>query len=212
MNKSLFVTLTVMITLTGITIQAWSQQQRMTPAASRIALVDMAYIFKNYDKFKNLREDLNTEFKASEEKAKGMALQIQNLTKQLESPQIKEGGPAYVQKEKELIQLRSEFEAYRKNAQREFVKKESEIYKTVYLEVTDMVAAYAKHKNFTMVLRFDSTLLDKANGDPKVILSKMNQQVVYFQNSNDITQDVLKYLKQRYQGQTATRPTRRKTN
>jgi len=209
-NKSLLVSLTVVTLLTGMTTAAWSQQST-TPTTTRIALVDMAHIFKNYEKFKNLREDLNTEFKASEEKAKGMALQIQNLTKQIKSPQIKEGGPVYVQKEKELIQLRSEFEAYRKNAQREFIRKESEIYKTVYLEVTDMVAAYAKHKNYTMVLRFDSTPVSERK-QPQEILQGMNQQVVYFQESNDITKDVLHYLAERYKGQTAARSTGRKTN
>ncbi|ADG66764.1 outer membrane chaperone Skp (OmpH) [Planctopirus limnophila DSM 3776] len=164
--------------------------------AHKVALIDMAVIFKQYKKFEVLREDLKAEIEQSEVKAKEMATNLQALQQKMKS--FKEGSPEFSATEKQLATSSAEFEAFRRSAQREFLKKESEIYHTVYLEVTDAVAKYAQYYKYTLVLRFSSEELDRDN--PQGLIQGMNRQVVYFEAENDITQPVLKYLNQKFTG------------
>lgn len=179
---------------------ASAQDAAAAATPSRVGLIDMAYVFKNYEKFKTLRDDLKNEIQASDQKAKSMATQIKTVQDQLKT--FSEGSPEYAAKEKELAGLASDFEAFRKVAQREFLRKEADIYKTVYLEVSDAVELYAQHYKYAMILRFNREDINDAK-NPEAVLQSMNRQVVYHYSKYDITDAVLKYLNQRY-SQTAT--------
>ena len=133
-----------------------------------------------------------------------MAEKVKTLQAQLKSGQLKEGSPGYIAKEKELIQLTSDFEVFRKGAQREFLRKESQIYKTVYMEVVDAVQKYAEYYNYTLVMRFSRDELQD-DAEPQEVLQRMNKQVVFHRGEDDITLSVLDYLNRRYK-QTAGAP------
>lgn len=164
--------------------------------AHKVGLIDMAHIFKNYKKFDALREDLKNEIASSDAKAKQMVTQLKALDDQLK--QMKQGSPGYVEKEKQLLQVNSDFEAFRKGAQRDFVRKESQIYKTVYLEVSDAVEKYAYHYKLTLVMRFNREELEGAD-EPQDVLNRMNRQIVYFRPEDDITEPVLTFLNRNYE-------------
>ncbi len=161
----------------------------------KVGLIDMAHVFKNYKKFEALREDLKNEIGASDTQAKKMAEQIQILQGQMK--ELKEGSPDYIAKEKQLASLASDFEAFRKVAQRDFLRKESQIYRTIYLEVSDAVQKYADYYKYTLVLRFSREKVD-GEQNPQVILQRMNKQVVYYREPDDITLSVLDYLNRKY--------------
>ena len=175
------------------------QAQGTAAAASgvhKVGLIDMAHIFKNYKKFDALREDLKNEIAASDAKAKTMVNQLKSLDDQLK--QMKQGSPGYAEKEKQLLQVNSDFEAFRKGAQREFVRKESQIYKTIYLEVSEAVEKYAYHYKYTLVMRFNREELEGAD-EPQDVLNRMNRQVVYYREEDDITMPVLQFLNRNYE-------------
>ena len=102
-----------------------------------------------------------------------------------------------MKREKQLLQESSAYKAHRESKQREFLRKESKIYKTIYLEVTDMVQKYAEHFNYTLVMRFSRQGLDSSN-NPKTIMQRMNRQVVYHREKDDITDAVLDVLNRNY--------------
>jgi outer membrane protein len=77
------------------------------------------------------------------------------------------------------------------------MRQESQIYKTVYLEVADATRLYAKHFHLTLVLRFNRKSINEADG-PKGILGSMNKQVIYSRPEDDITDSVVKYLNDLY--------------
>ena len=186
----------VLAALLGLPGVARSQNTGSPQAAStKIGLIDMAHVFKNYEKFKNLREDLKAEIEQSDQKAKGMARQLQAL--QVEMKKFKEGTPGYLTREKKLTQLASEFQTFRKVEQRKFLRREAEIYKTVYLEVTDAVRKYAEYFQYALVIRFNSRGLETV-ANPAEVIKSMNRQVVYHRNENNITRPVLDYLNRSY--------------
>jgi Skp family chaperone for outer membrane proteins len=171
-------------------------------APHKVALIDMAYVFKNYEKFSVLREDLKAKIQVSEEEAKGKAGNIQEMQAKLKA--YAEGSEEFNAAEKQFAQASADFEAFRRAAQRDFLKQESQIYHTVYMDVSDAVAKYAKYYKYNLVLRFNREDLDTENAQK--LIEGMNRQVVYFENENDITQSVTDYLNKKYGGQTATKP------
>lgn len=199
--KRLLVSATAMAVLACVTTFAGTAYGQTQPGAAskphKVGLIDMAHIFKNYKKFEALREDLKTEIEASDAQAKQMAAEAQRIQQELQSKTFAEGSPEWQQREKALLRLKADFEAFRQNAQREFLKKESTIYKTIYLEVADAVQKYAHYYNYTVVLRFSREGLEDTE-DPREVLQGMNKQVVFHRPEDDITESVLDYLNRQY--------------
>jgi Skp family chaperone for outer membrane proteins len=202
--KRITVKATVLMLVTGL---AWTPAAVLAEARPesphRIALIDMARVFKNYKKFENLREELKGDLTKSEEKFKAMATQIRKEQEDLKLS--KEGTEEYAQKEKIVLAHTTQAETYRKSQQRELIRREAQIYKTVYLEVVDAVQKFAAHYNYTLVLRFTSD--DVSDSDnPEEVMRGLNRQVVYFRPSEDITNQIVHFLNSRYQQHTAAQP------
>jgi outer membrane protein len=168
----------------------------------KIGLIDMAHIFKEYKKFVALRDDLKGKIEESDSKAKALATQIKGL--QAELSKLTSGSPEYSETERKLAEAGSKFETFRKLAQSEFLREESQIYKTIYLEVTDMVEKYAKHYNYTLVMRFSREGLE--SDEPGNVIKGMNRQVVFFRTQDDITQQILEVLNKRYESDGGAAP------
>ena len=192
----------VLVGVSSFVGPAWGQSKKKTPAEPhKVGLIDMAHVFKNYKKFEALREDLKIDIQRSDEQAKQSAEEIK--AKQAQMKEFKEGTPDYVQMETELLQLTSKFEAFRKSQQREFLRKESKIYKTIYLEVTDMVEKAAVAFGYTLVIRFNRQDLDSSK-NPQEVMQRMNRQVVYHRTDDDLTDPVLKELNRAYERTSST--------
>lgn len=185
-----------------LTNTAWSQNERTTaPAAAapsnlphKVGLIDMAHVFKKYDKFETLREDLKGEISTSEAKAKEMQQELVGLQENLKK--LTEGSPTFAKAEKEIVLKAADFENFRRTASRDFLKKESKIYLQVYTETSEAVKKYADYYKYTLVIRFNREQLETEN--PQALLQGMNRQVVYHRDEDDITDSVLKYLNEKY--------------
>lgn len=193
----------------SLSTTAWGQAQPKegtAPAAStaphKVALVDMAFVFKNYKKFEVLREDLKEEIQTSEAEAKSRAEAVQNLQKTMKS--FNEGSPEFTAAEQKLAKASAEFEAFRRQAQREFLKKESQIYHQVYTEASDAVAKYATYYHYTLVIRFNREELDTENAQK--LIEGMNRQVVFHREEDDITPSVVEFLNKMYDRKAAAAP------
>ena len=169
----------------------------------KIALIDMARVFKQYKKFEALREDLKTELTKSEERFKAMAEMIKKEQTELKS--YKEGTEEYARVEKSLLTHTSQADAFRKSQQRELIRKEAQIYKQIYLEVSDAVEKYATHFHITLVLRFSADEL-QGEQNPEDVMRGLNRQVVYYRPQEDITNAITVYLNGKYQKMAAAAP------
>lgn len=177
-------------------LTAWGQNEGAAPASknANIALIDMAEVFKKYEKFAVLRDGLKAEIEKTDLEAQQKGKDIQGLQAQMK--ESKQGSPDYIALESQLAQLTTEFETFRKVKQREFLRQEAALYHTIYLEVTEWVGKYAEHYEYTMVLRFNREEL--ATDDPQQLIQGMNRQVVYFRANDDITDQVIKLLNSQY--------------
>jgi len=193
--KKLFVLAVMSVSLVGFWAGVQAQTGATAPTVThKVGLIDMARVFREYTKFSVLREDLKGEISQSDEKAKSMALQINKLRDEMK--QFKQGSPEFITRENNLTKLTTEFETFRKQVQRDFLRKEADIYKTIYLEVVDVVKKYAEYYKYTLVLRFNGEKLD--TDDPQKLIQGMNRQVVFHRPEDDITPSVIEYLNRKY--------------
>lgn len=184
------------IAICATTINFATAQGRTAPAGpTKIGLIDMAKVFKDYDKFKALRENLKAEIQRSDSKAKQLNERVQSLATQMK--EMKPGGPGYAQLEKQLLTAQGELAAYAKGEQRDLMRKESQIYKQIYIEVTQAVAKYAQIKGYTLVIRFSPKGAEQSE-TPQAIVDSMNRQVIYHRPNDDITDNVLYFLNNQY--------------
>lgn len=181
---------------------AMAQQTGAAPAkdaAARIGLIDMAKVFQQYDKFKDLTEGLNAEAKARAEDRKKIADEAKKIADEIKA--FKPGTPQYIELEARFAQLQSQFAAQEKLDGVNYNRKQADVFEKTYVEVTNVVGIYAKHFGFTMIIRFNSEPLDTEN--PQKLASGLNKLVVFHRPQDDITDAVVEYLNRQY-GKTRT--------
>ncbi len=199
--SALAVLATILMTATPIRGQ---QNGGARSAPHQVGLIDMAYVFNNYEKFKAAQQSVKEDFQLAQKKAQGTIEEMKKLSQELSSGVLKADSPEYKQKERRLIQLDTELKTYGQITQRDQLRKEAELYKQIYLEVQDAVRVYAQHYGYTLILRFDRENVEEAN-DPQKIIQRMTRQVVYHRGQDDLTQAILNHLNRQY-AEVANRP------
>ena len=180
-------------------------QAEAAPQPTRVGLIDMAQVFRDYWKFANLREDLKNEMIAMDTAAKPKMEELNAISQKIKSNAFAQGSAERDAAEKKLFELSSELEALRKKAQVDVMRKESEIYKDIYLEVQALVAKYSAYKKYDIVIRFNSNPLEETQ-NPQAVLQQMNRQIVHHDKDNDITLAIVKYLNSDYEKKGGTKP------
>lgn len=181
-------------------VQAQNQPAAGPEIPHRVGLIDMAYVFNEYEKFTALKQELQTAIESSDAQARAMIEQLQVIQQQLTSGQLAENSPEYARLEADFLRQQTDLETYRKVQQREFLKREAEIYKTVYLDVEHAVGMFAQHYQYTLIMRFNRAEVTSA-ANPQEIIQSLNRQVVYYRPGDDITDDILGYLNAEYRRQ-----------
>jgi len=170
---------------------ASAQQNTAGANASRygVGVVDVNYIFKNYKKFTSSMEAMKGEMEKVDGKLKVERQLIQDKEDQLR--QYKPSSPEHKQLDEEIARLKAEFTLTAGRIRKDFLEREAKVYYQTYLEVSNAVKHYASQHNIGLVLRFNGSQIDPAQR--KDLLQAINRPIV-FQNSIDITPDVLAVL------------------
>ena len=186
---------------------AWGQNaapSKPAPIPHKVALIDVAHIFSKYEKFIELRKDMAEEVQVVEGKIKDLMEKGKVMVGQYKM--LEQGSAQAVALEKKIEQLQAEIEVEKKNSQREFYRKESKIYQTVYLEVCDMAKKYAEIYKYTMIMRFNrANDEDLGSDDPQKVQLALQRNVVYHRDEDDITEKVLRALNKEYESSAPTK-------
>ena len=200
--KKLVIKATVFVLFAGLVpsavVRGDGARPRPPMRPHNIALIDMARVFKQL-------QEVRGPAGGSQGRAHQVGRQIQGhgrsqIKKEtVELKGFKEGSEEYARVEKSLLTHTTQTDAFRKSQQRELIRKEAQIYKTIYLEVSDAVEKYATHFHFTLVLRFHAEDLDTEQ-NPEDVMRGLNRQVVYYRPSEDITNAICEFLNRTYSG------------
>jgi outer membrane protein len=210
--KKLIVSLSAVAALSAVLLTATHtkgqggnpQAAARAPRPHQIGLIDMAYVFNNYEKFKALQESVQAGLKKTQEDAQKMIDAMKAKGELIKSGEIKKDSPEYRKIEAELISMQAQLEALGKVTQNENLRKEAEIYRQIYLEVQDTIKIYADHYGYTLIIRFDRESVADST-DPQQVLQRLTRQVVYHRGEDDLTMVILNQLNKQYQS-SAGRP------
>lgn len=177
-----------------VAVNTVSAQDQASPA-HQVGLIDMAHIFKNYEKFKAETQALQAAAEQAEAKAQQMVNDMKTIQGQMQG--LTPGSPDYNASEAKLIELQTKLQTFQQVERRDIVRKQADVYKKIYVEVQGAVAQYAKYYNYTLIMRFNREDLAET-GDPQKIIQGMNRQVVWYRTQDDLTDPILQYLNDNY--------------
>ncbi|MGQ9576244.1 MAG: OmpH family outer membrane protein [Thermoguttaceae bacterium] len=186
-------------TLNLLGAAAWAQTGPAPPSAAgsrgraEIALIDVGYIFKNHARFKQQMAELQGDMEREDAAMKRERDQIRALQDQLN--ELQAGSPDYRQREQEIAQRVADLNVRITLMRKEFLKREARIYHNTYQQIQEAVEEFATRYGVAAVLKFNSEPPDLEK--PDEVLRGLNQQVIWFDKSRDITQPILESLKRR---------------
>jgi Skp family chaperone for outer membrane proteins len=162
------------------------------PSARRgtsVAVIDVGYIFRNLERFKQAREDINGDAAQFQQEIRDRRAGLTQKAEQLKTTPA--GTAQYTQLEEQLANADTQLRLDMARKQKERVEKEAKIYFNAYKEIEEEVRRFADRYGIDLVVRFNSEDMDI--GKPETVLQGINRFVV-FQRSLNITNHILDEL------------------
>ena len=167
-------------------------------AGHRIAVVDVAYIFKNHPGIKAQVTKVETDLKNYDAELKQKKEQLQSAAKQLKT--FAAGSPEYAAQEERIASMESKLRLDMARKRKELADAEAKIYFQNYQQIAAGVKVLADHYKINLVLRYNSEQMKEEQGDS--VIRGVMKSVVYHDESLDMTKGVMQYLDQVYQAGT----------
>jgi Skp family chaperone for outer membrane proteins len=186
--------------------KGYAQQPAAVAPQTKVALLNLMQVIKNYGKFTNFQNEVKTLLQPYQDRDKAIKQQIEAHTKELQKPDLQ---PAQREQfEKNLKAYQRQLEDNSNDAKMVLAKKNDEQMLILYKEVADASQRYAASHGFEMVLHFNDA--DPATPDywsPMNVARKMQAgscMPLYVANGLDITKEIVAYLNSNYRGPTTT--------
>jgi Skp family chaperone for outer membrane proteins len=187
--------LLILITLVGVG-RLWSQPKK-EPAVphTRIGIINLAYVIKNYDKWKVFSAEIKEEIQRGEERVKGKQAQILELQKEALEP----GLPAekVLEIKQKVEKLEADLKKQTEEAKAYFAKISDKQMVGIYKDVQLAGERYAKAHDLELILHFNDAIEEAEFDNPMNVARKMNAggcTPLYAVRGIDVSQGVLAIL------------------
>jgi Skp family chaperone for outer membrane proteins len=176
--------ITILATVAGSTAVAQEGE-----SAGLVAVLDVARVFKENPEFDSAMKSIRQE-------ADGLKAQITQQQQAIKSEaqqlgQYEAGSAERNQMEATLEQKQTALRTQARQAEADLLTREAGVYYTTYQQMQSVVSEIANQHGISLVLRFDSSEIDKTNR-PEVIKG-VNRQVV-FHRRLDLTNLVIQNM------------------
>ena len=156
----------------------------------RIAVVDVAHIFKNHAGIKAQVEKVEAELKAYEAELQAKREELKQAAEQLKS--FKVGSAEYAAQEERIASMDSKLRLDMNRKRKELADAEARIYFENYKLIANGVKFLANYYKINLVLRYNSEGMDLENSD--TVIRNVMKNIVYHDESLDMTKGVMQYL------------------
>ncbi len=181
--------------------RSWADPQTAQPTQApqatprtRIALINLTYVIKNYHKYKNFQEEIKTVFQPFEGTHQQLRKEAEELQKQV-TPTTSPEKKAEI--EHKLKDLQRKAEDSQQEAKLVLGRKSDDQMKIIYQDVTDAAARYAASHEFDLVLHYNDATNEADYHSPMNIGRKIQTGAlmpVYAAPGMDISVDVVNML------------------
>ena len=170
-------------------------QPAASPPASRVAVCDIVEVFNNYQRAKDLgdqlderRQAIRAEGKKREDAVKKLGLELENY---------KKGTRQYEQTVNEITRLSINAKAYLEYEDARALREHMLLTKEMYGEIKAVIAQVAKQRGVAIVLQREPETLETEN-TTQLLREIYSRKVHYYAETLDLTEQVLMALNQAY--------------
>lgn len=185
---------------------AQGTQPTAAPLRSRIAVINMVQVLKNYKKFQNAEAEVKAQVQKVDsqlEVKNGEALKMKKSFQEATDPNVRDG------LEKDLKKLQREMQELQEDTRKNVMKLQGELSVQIYKEVEDAVKLFAKVNDIELVLHFNDAMTQVDYYSPANVQRKLLTvgplMPMYFDPRMDISMAVTKMLNDRLAAAGASR-------
>jgi Skp family chaperone for outer membrane proteins len=181
----------------------WAQPPAR-PAASaqtRVAMLNLRWVVKNYAKYKQFMDQMKDEEKKFVETMQGKQKALETLAKQLEAMPPSTDARTREAKEQDVRKLQREMEDLKLEVRKRVSQQSNDEMLKVYKEVRDAAFRHAQAHNFDLVFHFEGPADDKEVDSPVLVMRNMNAGgcvPLYWNRGLDISGYVLEALNKQF--------------
>ena len=179
-------TLVAMLTMSVLAPNSASAEE----AGHRIAVVDVAFIFKNHPGIKSQVTKVEDQLKQFDAQLKAKREEMKQMVEELKT--YKPGTSKYTETEERLASMDSKLRLEMNRKRKELQDAETKIYHDNYQLIASGVKFLAEHYKIHLVLRYNSEKMNLDKGD--TVIRQVMKNVVYHDESLDMTKAVMQYL------------------
>lgn len=158
----------------------------------RVAVIDVAYIFKNHAAIKEEVAKVEEELKSFDTELNTKREELQQAAAKLKT--YKPGSPDYAAAEEEVASMESRLRLEMARKRKELSDAEAKIYYDNYQRIAAGVKFLANHYKINLVLRYNSEEMNLEQGES--VIRGVMKSIVYHDESLDMTKGVMQYLDQ----------------
>jgi Skp family chaperone for outer membrane proteins len=169
--------------------QAPSTAPRAASGGTNVVVIDIGYIFRNFQRFKSQMDDIKREYDKFESYVREQRDALTKKTEQLKA--LPPGSPEYGALEEQIADFQTKMRLEITRRQKDRVEQEAKIYHNAYKAIEYQVTQFADQYGIDLVVRFSNDEMDVTK--PESILQGINRTVVFHRNLN-ITSHILDAL------------------
>ena len=178
---------TAIVSLTGLSSGSVSAQES---GGHRIAVVDVAKIFKEHQGIRAQVEKVENDLKSYDAQLQGKREELKQEAEKLKSYKV--GTPDYTDQEEKVASMESRLRLEMARKRKELADAEARIYYENYQKISAGVAFLADYHKINLVLRINSEDMDLEQGDS--VIRGVMKNIVYHDKRLDMTVGVMQYL------------------
>ncbi|WP_231742874.1 OmpH family outer membrane protein [Stieleria varia] len=182
--------LVVGVVVAATAIVSTTAQAQEPAAGHRIAVVDVAYIFKNHPGIKAQVAAVEGDLKAYDAELKTKRDALKSAAEKLKT--FKVGTPDYTAQEEAVADMDSKLRLEMARKRKELADAEAKIYFENYQKIAAGVKFLAEHYKINLVLRYNSESMEQESGES--VIRGVMKNIVYHDNALDMTPGVMQYL------------------
>lgn len=156
----------------------------------RIAVVDVAHIFKNNEGIKSQVKQVESNLKTFDAELKGKRTELKSAAEKLKT--FEPGSAEYTAQEEQVASMESKLRLEMARKRKELADREAKIYYDNYQHIAAGVKVLAQHYKINLVMRYNSEAMNLENGES--VIRGVMKNIVYHDEALDMTPGVMQYL------------------
>jgi Skp family chaperone for outer membrane proteins len=194
--KLRILTISIFVLVSMLTFKAMPQE--VCAEELKIGIVDINDIFDNYEKRKDLDQqlkDTETEFKEELESKKKVMIDLNEET------QLLDLGSEQRNKNMETLERKNvELEGYAKLAEKQLTKRYKNAFEKIYEEISKEVDAFGKENNYSLIIKKEKS--DLQSNQISDLQFKIGIRTVLYSSSRvEVTSNITDRLNTRYKSE-----------